>query len=351
MAVYFEPQRKNWIDYAAPVLAEIMGGVIEGNNDVKAKKLDYDLRQQEADAAQARQWGNQNNTLMQLGIQPDESGNYVIPQADSFRGSPEQAFKIAAAIKSIVPGYDTVGMANNLNPQMTFQSVNQGDKITAGGFNPGTGEFGGKTYDVGINPTEKHVSDNALAGTKYNTDGSIKVAGIHEAGATSRARLQEAGANHRAGMQATREKAADIMFDAAGNIIFVDRYGRKITNSGVAGQPPAQKGSYGTVPLEGDEIGVLNKNTGKIERTGFKGAPKANKNNDLLELLYGGNTPTASAAPPQKEGWSLQNVFGGFGGQPARAEQAPAIPPDLYGKMKNAGYTDEEITAWAMKQK
>ena len=320
MAVYFEPQRRNtWIDYAAPVLSEIIGGAIKGNNDVKAKKLDYDLRQQEADATQARQWGNQNNTLMQLGIQPDESGNFVIPQAESFRGNAEQAFKIGAAIKSIVPGYDTVGMVNNLSPNMTFQSVNQGDKITAGGFNPGTGDFSGQTYDVGINPTEKHVSDNALAGTKYNTDGSIKVAGIHEAGATGRTRMQEAGANRRAGMQAAREKAADIMFDAAGNIIFVDRYGRKITNSGVAGQPPAQKGSYGTVPLEGDGIGVINKQTGEIKKTGFKGAPKANKNNDLLDLLYGGNTPP--------------------------------VPPDLYGQMKNAGYTDEEIADWARKQK
>ena len=344
MAVYFEPQRRGWMDYAAPVLAEIMGGVIKGNNDVKAKKLDYDLRQQEADAAQARQWGNQNNTLMQLGIQPDESGNYVIPQADSFRGSPEQAFKIAAAIKSVVPGYDTVGMANNLNPAMSFQAIDQGNKITAGSFDPLKGVYNGQTYDVGVNPTQKLVSDNALKGIKYNTDGSVKVAGIREAGETTRTKMN-------INSRPRPEKAARIMFDADGNIIFVDPYGRNITNSGVAGQPPVQKGSYGTVALENDEVGVLNKNTGKIEKSGFKGAPKANKNNDLLELLYGGNTPTASAAPPQKEGWSLQNVFGGFGGQPAQAVQASAIPPELYGQMKNAGYTDAEITAWARKQK
>ena len=73
MAVYFEPQRRGWMDYAAPVLAEIMGGVIKGNNDVKAKKLDYDLRQQEADAAQSRQWGDRANKLMMLGAQPDVS--------------------------------------------------------------------------------------------------------------------------------------------------------------------------------------------------------------------------------------------------------------------------------------
>ena len=352
MAVYFEPQRRSWIDYAAPVLSEILGGVIKGNNDVKAKKLDYDLRQQEADAAQSRQWGDRANKLMMLGAQPDENGNVVAQALESLRNNPEQAFKSIAQMKSIVPEINETGMLNNLNPAMSFQAIDQGNKITAGGFDPLKGVYNGQTYDVGVHPTQKLVSDNALAGTKYNTDGSIKVAGIHEAGATSRARMQEAGANHRAGMQATREKAADIMFDAAGNIIFVDRYGRKITNSGVAGQPPVQKGSYGTVPLENDEVGVLNKNTGKIEKSGLKGAPKANKNNDLLELLYGGNTPTASAAPPaQKEGWSLQNVFGGFGGGEAQASQAPPVPPDLYGQMKNAGYTDEEITAWARKQK
>ena len=153
------------MDYAAPVLAVIMGGVIKGNNDVKAKKLDYDLRQQEADAAQARQQGDRASKLMMLGAQPDENGNVVAQALESLRNNPEQAFKSIAQMKSIVPEINETGMLNNLNPAMSFQAIDQGNKITAGGFDPLKGVYNGQTYDVGVNPTQKLVSDNALAGT------------------------------------------------------------------------------------------------------------------------------------------------------------------------------------------
>ena len=317
MAVYFDPQRRGWIDYAAPVLAEIMGGVIKGNNDVRAKKTEYEYGEKAKDAEQARQWGNQNNTLMQLGIQPDESGNFVIPRADSFRGSPEQAFPIIAAIKSTVPGLNEAELLKNLIPPKQWQAINQGDKITAGSFDVGTGDYDGQTYDVGKDPTKVYEADKDLEGKKHVTEGNIKIAGIQQAGETTRTRMS---------INSRPAPSGNWVQDSTGQWVLLGRDGRP-TPSGVVGLGQKEKGEYVPVPTEGGIV-IVNKRTGEMVKTPFKPVPKDPFGAKMAENLFPSSVPVpqqGNSAPPSG------NPFSG------------KISDIAYQDLRNSGRSDAEI--------
>jgi hypothetical protein len=66
----------------------------------------------------------------------------------------------------------------NLNAPMTFQQVNQGDRITAGPFDPGSGSFNGQGYDVGVDPSIADTNAKNLEAQKIARDAQIRAAQI-----------------------------------------------------------------------------------------------------------------------------------------------------------------------------
>lgn len=218
MAVYFEPRSRHWSEYVAPVVGQLLGGVVDNqfakSREARAMKNANEM----ADKDALRKQQESDRVLNLLGYQQGTL---------DMRGDPNGSMHQLAAIQHLVPNLPMQAALGSLNPNMQFQNIDRGDTITAGGFDPGTGAFDSQDYAVGVNPTQRHVSDNALAGTKYASDANTRVARINAGARNARPR-----------------QAPKLIQDANGQWIWADAENQATNPTGIIGPNPApQKGN------------------------------------------------------------------------------------------------------------
>jgi hypothetical protein len=203
MAVYFAPERKSWLDYAAPLVMQLIGSGMERTSQAKAyelaKRTEEEAlarRQQEADynSGKARDiWARVSQPQPLSG--PEQALNVAgytpgaaMPATErtpDFRSNPVDFMGAFQEIAPYLPKEQIQAnplLMNNLNPNMAFQAVDQGDRATAGAFDPATGGFAGQEYMYGTNPTKQHEADARLQGDQLAADAQIRAALINAQG-------------------------------------------------------------------------------------------------------------------------------------------------------------------------
>jgi hypothetical protein len=217
MAITVVPRRPGLGDYIGQALSQLAAGYISNmfERDKNAKKYELDKRTADEEMArqqQMAQWraeqlygaeqsrplGGAEQALNVAGYTPGGSAPAMdetyreggILNGIDMRGNHNDALgRIITAMQFMDPESvkQTPHVMNNLNPDMSFQTVNQGDRITAGGFDHLTGDFNGQEYGVGINPGDQYVSDNALRGIMYGADSATQREAMNQAGQDRRA--------------------------------------------------------------------------------------------------------------------------------------------------------------------
>ena len=322
MAVYFEPgSGKSWIDYAMPIVAAIIGNGMNRSNQAK----EYELAKRTADEEMARerqmaQWraeqlyGTEKTRPLSGGEQAMNVAGYLpggpAPAMDEryreggvlngldMRGDPNDAFaRMSAGMSYMNPEAvkQIQHIIGNLNPNMSFQSINQGDRVTAGGFDPNSGEFGGQEYGAGIDPSIRYAQ-NAMTG---------------------REKMSQAGQNYRLGLEMSQPKPAQVSIGPNGEIMFVDPYKGTVTDSGYKPRPaPA------AMPAFGERVDLI-----RALKSGSDGGESAGTLQSLAGM--GGNSAEAAPNGGSAELQLLQMMFPELFAQqeqPARAEY-----PGLFG--------------------
>ena len=215
MAVYFEPQsnRPRWYDYIAQAAAQYLGGAIQSHFDKSKQQRDYDFAQRAAEAEMTRKRG-----------QIDDFHNYYDDDgAFDVRSNPSQFIEnmMGASMWGIDPSVIKTVTDAGAAP-MSFQTVDQGDRITAGGFDSVRGGFSGQEYTRRLNPdteavtnAQKYGYDSALRQALAEIAGRRDVAGIN-AGAARYGHDKE----HEGGLAeiAGREKIAGMTAGGAPDI-------------------------------------------------------------------------------------------------------------------------------------
>jgi hypothetical protein len=110
-----------------------------------------------------------------------EGGGGVLNGMD-MRGDPNDAAgRIAAGMQFMDPEAmkQMQYILGSLNPAQSFHAVEQGDRVTAGAFDPLTGAFAGQGYGVGIDPTKQYGYDKTLEGIMAQVAGGERVARIN----------------------------------------------------------------------------------------------------------------------------------------------------------------------------
>jgi hypothetical protein len=200
MTVYFEPQGKSWLDYAMPIVMQLLGSGMERTNQAKQ----YELQKRTAEEEMARKqqmaeynanqvrdrWGRVSQPQPLSGL--DQALNVAgytpgaqqpaMERTPTLRTDPTAFVGAFNEIANFLPDEQIKAnpqILSNLNAPMTFQQVNQGDRITAGPFDPGSGSFNGQSYDVGVDPSIADTNARNLEAQKIARDAQIRAAQIN----------------------------------------------------------------------------------------------------------------------------------------------------------------------------
>lgn len=320
MAVYFQ-KGSNWMDYAAPIVGQLLGYQLEKNKLKQANDVAQQQAAQEA-TLKAQDRENSINMLRRLGMLPEEGTSF------DMRNNPNAAYgQMATAAYLLGHKFDQGDTVQNLNAPFTRATTDLGNRANLGLLNPSTGDVVDKELAYGLNPTDKYEADKRMEGIKYESDSELK-----------RESIQQAGANKRSAATSSRGARAkqSLVQDEEGNYVYVSSDGRTIPTN-VKGVPKAKVGEGKTrfrpTTLEDGSIGMIDTHTGEVSRTGFKGATKNNP--DLLAGILG-NPPDGTPVPvtPQPS----YNPFGGFG----KPKNPFGMNQKAYEKLRQK-YSDEEI--------
>ena len=173
MAVYFEPRsnRMGVGDYIGNALTMLLGNGLQRGQNAQQ----YELGQRAENEAMARKQADRDMVLNQLG--------YTTGGGMDVRGNPNAAFAQIAGMQHLVPGLDSVGLTNALFPKREFQQIDRGGQITAGSYDPSTGDFNAQDYGITMNPntkyvsdTQRYVADQGLAGHKVTAGANVEAA-------------------------------------------------------------------------------------------------------------------------------------------------------------------------------
>jgi hypothetical protein len=193
MAVY-DMRGKSWLDYAMPIITQLLGSGMERTN--QAKQYELQKRTAEEEMARKQQMADWQSQKMYGAEKPqpvipgmEASLPYMPPtyreggilNGIDLRGNPNDAYsRIAGASPYMDPEFikQQGNILGNLNALMTFQQINQGDRITAGPFDPGSGSFNGQSYDVGVDPSIADTNAKNLEAQKIARDAQIRAAQI-----------------------------------------------------------------------------------------------------------------------------------------------------------------------------
>jgi hypothetical protein len=343
MAVHVvQGNNKSWLDYAGPIVMKLIGDGIDRTQQAKAYEL---AKRTEEEAMARRQQEAQWRAEQLYGVEksrqlsgPDQALNVAgytpggqLPATDEtyreggilngldMRGDRNDAFgRIAAGMQYMDPetAKQMQYMFGSLNPNMEFQTIDQGDRAFAGAFNPANGELSGQEYMYGTNPTKQYEADKTLEGILAQVMGNRDVARINAS-------------------RPYAPKASQIMQGPNGEILFADPYGQTVTPSGVNGLIPKQSGQAGQQPdikslvtLRGQLIDDLSHRP----IAGMEGIV-AQIDEALKSLAFGGGQ-----MPPEFDY--------GPNGQPGASQgQAPLegiLPPEVLAEMRKY-YEDDEI--------
>ncbi|MDR0648959.1 MAG: hypothetical protein LBF92_06450 [Synergistaceae bacterium] len=292
MAVYdLRGNGKSWLDYAGPIVMKLISDGMDRTQQAKA----YELAKRTEEEAMARRqqerdqnaekiraiWGQASQPQPLSG--PEQAMNIAgytpgaaMPEMErtpTFRNSPEAYALAFNQMSPYLPEEQIKAnplLMNNLNPNMTFQAIDQGDRATAGAFDPATGGFAGQEYMYGTNPTKQYEADAKLRGDQLAADAEIRAARIN----------------------ASRPYA-----------------------------PKAEPKPAKLVPIPTDKgIVLLNPETGDMMPTPYKPPAKGGNDQDAIaEILNSANLDDSSG------GGFLSGIHKFFGGGEAQA--APQITP------------------------
>jgi hypothetical protein len=166
MAVYFAPERKKggWEDFLPMVAQQLIGGWIGQmyDRDQKAREYKYGQRTANDEAARQEALKQQESARLQ---------EFMASNPIDLR-NPNDAFMKIAAMKMMFPNTYSDEMLKSFNPPMSFQQIQQGDRVTAGPFDPATGGFGGQEYGVNLSPdvARRTQADERVAGIRAGAD-------------------------------------------------------------------------------------------------------------------------------------------------------------------------------------
>jgi hypothetical protein len=260
MTVYFEPQRRGWMDYAMPIVMQILGNGMERSKQAKAYELEKRAadeamarRQQEADFNASRLYGTEktrplNGIDQALNVAGYTPGGPLPAMNEAYRdggllngmdmrGNPSDAFARISAGASFMPEeyLKQLGIVMpNLNAPVSAQEYNLGDRKLAGTLDPSTGAQNLQAFDVGLNPDVADTNASGLAAQKIAADAQVRAAQIGAAG--------------RGGGQAA-QRPSELITGADGQYYWVDPYSQ---STAPANLPQAPEGMSPTLPIIAD---------------------------------------------------------------------------------------------------
>jgi hypothetical protein len=171
MTVHFEPQRKSWWDYIAPVAGELLGGVIQNQFAKSNQQREYDFAQKAAEAEMQRklQYGDAVRSRMTPtpGVNDDPTGYMNAYLQNSPFMTPE-----------MINNYDE--MTNAVFPQRTLVNTDLGDRNMQTVFDPRAGVLDEAIREYGVNQTDKMKADALLNQTAMDAASREKVARINQ---------------------------------------------------------------------------------------------------------------------------------------------------------------------------
>jgi hypothetical protein len=221
MAVYFEPKSPSWMDYAAPVIQNLLGGLVGGMFDRDKQARDLKFQERTATAEESRKRAASEFVLNKLGFGGPGAGPNGTPTLN-MRGDPNRSVYELAAISHLVPDADIKAILESENPNMSAVETDTGGRKIRASQNPLTGDFLNETtYDKTVDPAKVFEAKSAME-------------------------LQNAAdraANYRAGVAADKNGKAQLKQDASGKWYWV-KPGEKATEAGVQGSPATPKREY-----------------------------------------------------------------------------------------------------------
>jgi hypothetical protein len=333
MAVTVIPRSPQWYDYIAPVAARLLGGFIDNQFEKGREKRAYQ-RQDEAAAAEERR--------KRANIEAFH--NYYGDGAFDVRSNPSQFMEnvMGSNLWGIDPSVIKTAADAGAAP-MTFQTVEQGNRKTAGGYDPVTGGFGGTIYDVALSP-----DTGADAGARrYAADRSYDAA-IAEANA----RVKAAGINAGRG----RPNPSQVIYGPNGEILFADPYDKTVTDSGVPGQPPAARATFDNAYASGVQAALDG-----LQKKYELARPEDWTDNDLayLEQLQAAQSnllfPQAGGGFVMPE-YEPDPIYRPGSGGTAQPDAPAALPPgiterEVQAMIKESGESRDKVIAYLKKQK
>ncbi len=306
MAVYFERGGGSWLDYVAPVVGQLLGGMInqgfEKDREIRAAKQ----AQETADADFARKQQERAGAMEMLGNMGFKLG------ADTpmdMRGDPNNAMGYLTALGLINPNAKFEEYMKYTIPNMQHQAINLGDKVVAGAFDPGTGESKMQDYNVGIDPAQ--ISKQ---------EAEMKYLGQQQKGNMDMARFNVANRPPRAAPQPRYDRVQD----ANGQYVYLAP-GQAPYHTGVTGTPPKQQQAQGpSLKDMGSALGAfLDPHTGQ-PLPGYEGVVGEFRN-QIVKSIGGGGTS---------------------GNQPPGGAVTPNVEAQIGNMMQQTGKSREEVVAY-----
>lgn len=369
--VVFAPERKTWLDYAAPIIQQYLMGAINRTDQANQYKREQ-MAAQEAQKRQQEQqiWRSQQlaNILGGGGQQP---GQVQIPGMANNGGGglnlrdPNDAFTKIAVASAYMPDefQKRLGdLLGNFNAPYTSQEFNLGDRKMIGTLNPSTGEQLLQEMGIGLNPdtadtnnAARYVSNNSLRGTLATAGSTIKSAEI-------RAEVERAVAEMN--LSGTMTKSQIDLKKAE----LEDAANRYVADQEVRGREITAKGAVDAAKLQSDAtkynadntlVGQKYKAEQEIEAEKIKGLGSLLSNTlgrekSLAEVMAerGGNN--SQSLYEQNLFNNALNFFGGrnFGMPTEVIPEAPTLPspPTLPGPRRDSrivnpfkGLIDDEV--------
>lgn len=175
MGVYFAPQQRggSWWDYLIPAVMNIMSQNAQRKHEVDMARMGYENERRAREEALAMSQGDMDYRSHRIGeILGMDTG---VPL--DARGNPNNFFPRVVGSSVYAPQFDYTGMTRTLFPNMQPAVIDQGNKISAGSFDPGTGKMDLGEYPVTLDPktaatlaAEEHLESLRQRGANHRAN-------------------------------------------------------------------------------------------------------------------------------------------------------------------------------------